>query len=177
MKSVLPALLLIVVLYSSCKKINESIDRDIKITPVGQKVSFPIIDNTRTVYLLSDMSVTIDVNDLLQKATGDEFNSDNIRSITLSALKIVLENPDSLNNFRNLESLNFQIDTLTLAGLTNNPDSPADSISIPIQASTIELKELVKSTIKYRVNGIARKPTTRVISATIIPTYKVSLSR
>jgi len=161
--------------FSSCDKIEEAIQQDVSITPNTVTFSIDKINTTTTVTNMDSVTVNLNLDSLVKKnASG--FGAANIKSIKLKSFSIVLDNADNDNNFANFESINAQIQAtgqspVELVSVSNNPDTYSNTLSLKLSNGGLDLKQYLSGTFKYKIQGKARRVTTKVLKATATAKY------
>ena len=171
---------LTVLSLSSCKKIAEALQTNITSSPKVVEFQIPVLPQSSTEVTYKEISVNINMDSLV-KAAAPSFGSKNIRSIKLKSFKVEFSNGDNANNFANLESIKGRImatgqSGLDIVSIANNPDVNSNSLTIPIAAEGIELKDyLASGSFRYVLKGKVRRATTHVLQAQAYVVYDFTL--
>lgn len=180
--SVLTAVVITFFMLFSCSKVTESVQRDIVVMPDSIQFIIPEISNVDLAdTTLATIPVQIDL-DALIKSKAPNFGISNLQSIRLTSLAISLVNPDTLNNFQNIQTLTVSIEApgkngATLISVPNIPDSRISGLNLPITSQIIDLKELLTApSVYYRLRGRARRTTAIALTAYAKFTYTITLT-
>lgn len=145
--------------------------------------TIPAITNVTSYQSLSDETVQFDLDSAVKAQTGDQFSIDNINTVTMEAITLTLdgtgtEAPDANNNFANFEmvKVTFHSDannTPVTFELTNNPDTYATTLTIPVD-NTVNLKSYLTGKIfTYNVSAKARRGTTHPLHVNVAVKMKI----
>jgi hypothetical protein len=173
--------ILVFVAFASCKKLEQSIKRDVIISPAGTAFTIPVISNTNSGQVAGMFPATIDLDAEIRKLTN-EFGKDNIRDIKISSLQITLTDPVvEENNLGNFEELSVEISSgvnkALLTSIQNNSSGKSGGINFPVISTASGFKEILGAgTYNYDVRVKARTATTAALNALVTATYTVSLS-
>lgn len=173
------AALLLVTTFFSCNKVEESIKRDVIITPDSTAFEIPAISNTNTGQVAGLFSVSLDLNAEIKKI-ADEFGESNVRDIRLTALRLNVKDTVADNNLGNIEYIKVKMisgaQEITVADYQSNPATKSIGINIPVLSPITGLREILNAeSFKYDIRVKLRKPTTAILKANIRATYTVSL--
>jgi len=181
MKSLFTLMISFTVLFAtSCNKLEEALQSDLSTTPKEVEFSIPVLTASNTEVTYKEIGTTINLDSLI-KVTAPSFGEKNIKSIKLTNFTIDFLNSDNANNFANLQSINAKIETagksaLEIVSITNNPDVTSASLSIPLSAEGLELKDyLSNKTIKYILKGKVRRSTTKILQAKAKVNYTITV--
>lgn len=172
------AVIAIVSMFSACKKIKDAANIDLNLT-YGQ-VTFTIPQITAAgASTLGESNVRFDIDSLIKK-TNSALSMANIKSVKVTSCVVEILDGDVNNNFSALSSAKVSLSsnvnsTKTLvAEIASNPDVEAYSLTIPVN-TTIELKDYFKATnFTYTIEGVARKTTSKPLSAKATIKYKLN---
>lgn len=169
--------------FSSCKKLEQSIKRDVIITPAATAFTIPIIGNTNTGQVAGIFSSSIDMETQVRRLTDEEFGRSNIKNIRLSAIKISLVDSPAVegNSLGNFEYFTIKIisgqNQSILTDIQNHPSGVIRSTVFADPETPAGLKEILDAgSFTYDIRVKARTPTTKAMNALVTPTYIVSLS-
>jgi hypothetical protein len=165
--------------FQSCNKIK-----------IGQDVTWDGNDVTITVPAVNDVqqhnefgtgTFTYNIDSFIKAKTINKFGLSDISKLTLNKCQLTIINPDSANNFANFEQCNAVFSTTQnlvlaqIANITNNPDTYAGTLDIPVD-KTIDLKSYFgtgTNTIDYAVGGKLRRPTTKELTIKVHIGYNI----
>jgi hypothetical protein len=171
---------------SSCT-MKESIQRDILINTDPMVVNIPIVTSLLEVVPLAEVSSKTDLNTLISQNTN-QFSIADLRSFRISGFQMEIEDQpvgdsvlvDSVNNFKAFDQIRVQLkrgnnQLLDIGTINNSAMQSSVAIQIPI-TTTQELKDDVSGgNLTYVITGIARDSTTKIIKASAIAQYKLTL--
>ena len=179
----LAASILMFTVFSSCKKLEQSIKRDVIIVPAAVPFTIPEIENTNTGQVAGIFASTIDLEAEVRRLTEEEFGRNNIQHIKLSSITIDLVDSPAVaeNNLGNFEYFTIKMisgqNQAVVADIQNHPSGASRSYIFANPETPANLKEILDAgTFNYDIRVKARTPTTKVLEAFITPTYIVSLS-
>lgn len=175
--------------FSACNKISESIQRDVIITPDSLLFSIPPLKSNQDSVVLNDLPTTVNIINEINNLDGEKFGLDNISNVRLSNFSItyvpkVKDSVDTKNNFSSIGSIKVYLkDGLkrdSLAKVANT--GPIDAVTRSFTLSPIMKEDLLKyylnlGNLKYSMVIKARKLTTDTIKAKISASYTLTLSK
>jgi len=172
-----------IVLFStifSCKKIEESIKRDVILTPTGTEFTIPITSSINNGAVFGEFSSSLNLDKAIKDATSD-FGISNIQNLRITSLKLDIDTVKD-NYTGNFENINIQITggdkKTTLANVEGNSSAKNKTISIPVSTSATDLKDIISAaSFSYKITGKLRTATTAALNARITPTYTITLSK
>lgn len=117
----------------------------------------------------ADLDVYLNVDSLI-KEEASNMSAENIRSVKIQSMVLTVENFTTEDHFGALTSCSAGLaselkpDFINVAELTNNPETYATSLSLPVKADT-ELKDYFASKkFTYRVTATSRRATTTTLN-------------
>lgn len=146
-------------------------------------VTIPAITNIANYQTIATQSVQFDLDSAIKAETSDQFSISNINTVTAEELTLTLngsgnEAPDANNNFANFEKVkvvmysNTNSTPLTFE-VSNNPDTYAATLSIPLD-KTINLKSYLEGkTFFYNISAKARRETTHPLRVNVALKMKI----
>jgi len=175
--------------FSACNKVSESIQRDVIIKPDTILISIPPMVVNRDSAVIKNLPTTINIQAAIADLGGENFSVNNIQTARLSnfSFTYVPKVKDSVsvrNNFSNIGSVRVNlvssIKTDSLAKFINT--SSIDAISTNFSLSQVMDKELLKSYLNdggltYTMVIKPRKSITDTIKAKISASYTLTLSK
>lgn len=173
------ALIITAVLFS-CNNINESIQRDVFVSPKPVSFTIPKITEINSIMLIGDLNIKSLNLDSLISNQSDKFGAENIKSIKIKDFKLELLDTNSVNNIQNIQTIIVKLkaadqEDLTIAG-ANPSNSKADKLTIPIVSGSNNLKTFITSpSFIYNLTGIFRTVTTKELKAQVTATYTVTV--
>jgi hypothetical protein len=173
------------VMYTSCSKIDALISSAL-VSWTSTTVSFdvPVIADTTNESAIGTGSYTYNLDSLIKAQTSNQFGLKNVSHFYLTSCTLTILNPDAANNFANFQSASGTISTsanatpATIGNVTNNPDTYAATLSVPVNTTT-DLKSYVSpsgtTTFSYSITGKARRATNKVLNATVHVEYSIGV--
>lgn len=175
--------------FSACNKVSESIQRDVIIKPDTILISIPPMVVNRDSAVIKNLPTTINIQAAIADLGGENFSVNNIQTARLSnfSFTYVPKVKDSVsvrNNFSNIGSVRVNlvssIKTDSLAKFINT--SSIDAISTNFSLRQVMDKELLKSYLNdggltYTMVIKPRKSITDTIKAKISASYTLTLSK
>jgi hypothetical protein len=172
--------LIIVIQYSSCKKIVEAIFSGLDVNIPTFQVTIPtIIGISPNEIALNTVSHQFNLDSIIKANTGGAFSIKNVKAVKIKEVTITLTNADQLNNLSNFESTRLTIQsnsngTPTELFAINFPDTFASSVTINPTNTPDILSYLNGSTITYTIYGKNRKVTTKPLNMAVSVKVRVS---
>lgn len=179
------AALSLLLIYTSCSKITESLQRDALIVDTVY-FEIPVIENLSNEVTLPDIATTIDleaqIRAQVQDLTASNLQSARLKNLHLALKEIKKDSIDKENNFANLQSIKFNLSdgskTDSLANITIPSTNLIGALALPPVMSPETLKPyLSSSSMKYRIKVKAKKITTKVMYVRAATSYTVTLSK
>lgn len=166
--------------FFSCKKIEESIKRDIILTPIGTEFTIPVISSVNNGTIFGEFSSSLNLDKAIKDATS-EFGVSDIQNLKISALRLDIDTVKD-NYTGNFENINIQISgdnkKTTLANVEGSSSAKNKTISIPVSSSATDLKDIFSAaSFSYKITGKLRTPITTELRARITPTYTITLNK
>lgn len=160
-------LALLTIVNTSCNKIKDAVKANIVLTSADVEFTIPQITATGQANLASK-NVYLNVDSII-KANNTKLGAGYIKSVFIKSLTVTMIDGDANNNFSALQSCKLEFSTnantnmYTLAEITNNPDTEAYTLEIPVNGG-INLKDYFNATtFSYVLSGNARKTTSKDI--------------
>ncbi|TDQ11985.1 hypothetical protein [Pedobacter metabolipauper] len=173
---------LILLTFSSCNKVEDSLTRDVIVNPQSIEYTIPIISNTNSNAAMGEVNIPIDL-DALIKDQAPGFGTNSVTSAKLTGIKIdLVDTLLTANNFANLENISVKIETasqtLNNAATLSNPDVKNGTLRIPVMVTDTDVKNVLKEApVKFILTGKARRVTTVTLKAKISTTFTVTVER
>ncbi|WP_222538055.1 hypothetical protein [Pedobacter polysacchareus] len=175
--------------FSACNKVSESIQRDVIIKPDTILISIPPMLVNRDSVVIKNLPTTVNIQAAIADLGGENFSVNNIQTARLSnfSFTYVPKVKDSVsvkNNFSNIGSVRVNLvsssKTDSLAKFINT--SSVDAISTNFGLTQVMDKELLKSYLNdggltYTMVIKPRKSITDTIKAKISASYTLTLSK
>lgn len=175
--------------FSACNKVSESIQRDVIIKPDTILISIPPMIVNRDSVVIKNLPTTVNIQTAIADLGGENFSVNNIQSARLSnfSFTYVPKVKDSVsvrNNFSNIGSVRVNLvssnKTDSLAKFINT--SSVDAISTNFSLTQVMDKDLLKSYLNdggltYTMVIKPRKSITDTIKAKISASYTLTLSK
>jgi len=169
---VFSAAVILLIAFSSCKKIIAALFKGVDVNVPQVEVTIPSIIAVVPVEIsLGTFSYHFNLDSNVKAKTGGVFGANAVNSIKIKQINVSFSNADQLNNFSN-----FEIARVTLHSNSNNnpvtifttnfPDTYAASVSIA--PNDVELLSYLKgSEIIYTIFGKMRRITTKPLNMSI----------
>lgn len=175
--------------FSACNKVSESIQRDVIIKPDTILISIPPMLVNRDSVIISNLPTTVNIADSIAKLGGESFSVNEIASARLSnfTFTYVPKVKDSVsvrNNFSNIGSVRVNlvsgIKKDSLAKFINT--SSIDAISTGFSLTQVMNADLLKNylndgALTYTMVIKPRKSITDTIKAKVSARYTLTLSK
>ena len=158
---------------ASCNKIAGLLSYNLALQTIDGQFTVPIITDTTQSQNAGTTTVYINVDSFIRASTGNNLGVNNISSVKVQSCSITAQNADSHNNFANFQSCDFSFSSdvnssvIHPATITNNQDTYAASINLPVD-NNLELKSyLTGHQFSYFIKAKMRRPTTKQINCTV----------
>lgn len=180
------ALLCLIIIYTSCNKITESIQQDIIVRDTVY-FDIPVLSSITGMTTISEISSTFNLEKQI-KENINNFSIDQVQATKLKSLNIFLYpviNTDSIdvkNNFGNLENVKFRISTggnindVANTSITSNSVIQAAALTPTIEPEALK-PFLIQPSKTYSVIVKAKTVTNTTLQVAAIATYTVTLSK
>ncbi|SMC96308.1 hypothetical protein [Pedobacter africanus] len=172
---------ILVLLYMSCNKISESIERDIIINDTSFFDIQPL--DTVAPVTIPNIITGADLETEIREQ-AKSFTSGNIRSIKLNNLIIALNTTkiDTGNNLANLRAIKLSINsggkTTTMGSTTITTKAATGNLALTVGISADSLRYHLANTPKtYSITLKAKKKTDTIMNAVVLTRYVVSLAK
>lgn len=181
---------ILVLLYTSCNKISENIERDI-IFKDSVFFDIPVLGSITDSYTLPDLQSAVNIGDQINNQVKG-FTTDHIKQIKITSLNMLLgitekdkngrDSVDTQNNFGNLETVKWEITKGTEINSVGNVSVSStgvlSTLAIPLSIPPETLKPyLIGDTKKYRITVKAKKTTNKLMKVKALINYTATLSR
>lgn len=157
------------VCLSSCDKIKDLVKVNVPMQSADISFTIPAQPSAGT-YTLAEFSASLNVDSLI-KSENSSLGIENIQSVKITACTIALQNADTENHFGILSACRAELSTnnnsnlVTLAQVSNNPDTQSADLNLAVD-STLELKDYFSGTVfYYKISGTTRRPITKDLQA------------
>ncbi len=178
------ALLYLIIAFTSCNKITESIQQDII---VNDTVYFeiPTLDSGGSApaeVKKQTLRLEEEIKKSLNNFTPENIKATNIKSLFLALLPIEKDSIDAKNNFGNLGTIKFNIaangNISNIANTSITSSSVIDFLSLTpgIQPETLK-PILINPSKTYDIIVKAKAPTTTPMIVAALATYTITLSK
>lgn len=121
--------------------------------------------NTGTYFDAASASETLDLDKFIKDNTANQLGIDNIKSAKIKSCTLTILNPDAGNNFQNFSMAQVKLNATGQPQLElkieNNPDTYAESLTLPVDASKDMLPYLKAGNWNYMIGGTLRTATTK----------------
>lgn len=179
------AALFLLLIYTSCNKITESLQRDALIVDTVY-FEIPVIENLSNEVTLPDIATTIDleaqIKAQVQNLTASNLQSARLKNLHLALAEIKKDSIDTENNFANLQSIKLSLTDGSKTDSLANITIPSKNLSRALALTPVILPETLKpylssSSMKYRITVKAKKITAKVMYVGAAASYTVTLSK
>lgn len=177
------AVILLVVIYTSCSKIAENLQRDAIVTDTVY-FEIPVISTLDNALTLPNVATTINlenqINAQVQDLRASNLHSVKLKSIHLGLAEIVKDSIDTKNNFANLQSIKFSLTDGSKTDSLASVSIPSKTLSRGLSLNPVILPETLKPYIskpamKYSITIKAKEVTTAVMTVGAAMSYTVTL--
>jgi len=176
------------IMYSSCTKV-QSLVKAATISWSGVNVTFevPVVTDVSATTAIGTGSFTYNLDSMIKAQTANQLGLANIDEFMLSSCVLTIDpaDVDAANNFANFESADATLSTninstpATIGSVTNNPDTYAETLNIPVDKTT-NLKSFISplgnTTFNYIVHAKGRRVTTKVLHVTAEIGYTIHVT-
>jgi hypothetical protein len=170
-------------MFTSCDKLKEQVEKALNFDLVFQTAgtSFTIPEQSTTGTYTDTKSETFDMNQFIKDKTDNQLSVDNIRTAKIKSCKLTLTDADADNNFQNFSKAKV---ILKVAGqpditmeISDNPDTYATELSLPVDATKDLVPYLKATTFTYEVSGTLRKITTKDLTMNVKFEFDVNVGK
>jgi len=179
------ALAAMCILYTSCSKVDALIGAaTVSWTSTDVAFDIPVVSSTTDTSAIGSGTYSYNLDSLIKAQTSNQLVLNNISHFYLTSCTLTILNPDSTNNFANFQSASGTLSSsadatpANIGTITNNPDTYAATLSVPVNTTT-DLKNYVSpsgtTTFNYMLSGKARRVTTKILHATVHIEYSIGV--
>lgn len=160
-------------MLQSCGKIASNLQYDLSMQTASVNITIAPISDTSAAATMGTVTSSYNIDSFIKSKTSGAFGVSNISSAKMSSCTLTLVNPNSSNNFANFQdcNVNFYTNTNTtpfsVALITNNPDTYAATLNVPIDATTDMKTYLQGNQLTYSLSGKLRRSTTDTLTCTV----------
>ena len=153
-------------LLPSCSKLTSNLNYDLSLQTASVDISIPPITDTSASSIIGTIVSVYNFDSFIKANTGNLLGVSNISSAKMVSCNLSLQNPDTVNNFADIQNAtvifltNANTTPLNVATITNNPDTYASSLDLPVDATTDMSSYLHGNQLNYSINGKMRRHTT-----------------
>lgn len=168
---------IMIVAMQSCSKVAKLLQYDIPLQSGSITITIPptavtsgTASGTGTNY--------INIDSVIKANTGNVLGISNITSVKLKSATMVLQNPDTANNFQNFSSCYASFTSNSASApyqvsIANNPNTYASTLTLPVD-TTVNLKSYITGyQFTYTAGGAIRTATTDSLKCTINFTFSI----
>ncbi|WP_316812010.1 hypothetical protein [Pedobacter heparinus] len=179
------AALFLLLIYTSCSKITESLQRDVVIVDTVY-FEIPVIPNIGDEATLPDIATTIDleaqIKAQVQDLTASNLLSARLKNLHLALAEVKKDSIDIDNNFANLQSIKFSLTDGSKTDSLANITIPSTNLIGALALTPVILPETLKPqlsnpSMKYRITVKAKKATVKVMNVRAAASYIVTLAK
>jgi hypothetical protein len=168
--------------FSSCNKIAAAFPA---IAWSGTDVTFTVapVSDTSLNTSIGTGTFSYDLDSLVKAQTKGAFSLSSISSFKFTSCVLTIQNPDPANNFQNFESAALSFSTnanttpVTIGEVTNNPNTYAATLTLPVNSS-VNVKNYLPSSgpmvANYSLKGKLRIPTTTTLTIKVHVEYAIN---
>ncbi len=170
-------------MFSSCDKAISSLiqPQSIEWTASDVEVTIPATSDTAYHSSIGTGTFTYNLDSFIKSKTADKLGLANVDEFSFKSCTLTIQNPDATNNFQNFERAIGQFytsaktDVKTIGEITNNPNTYAASLSLPVATDNIKpyLSNSGSTTIYYSVGGKLRAATTHELKVLVHVEYTI----
>jgi hypothetical protein len=175
------AAVLILAVQSCDKIVADNLKFDLSMQTGSVDITIPPISDTTSNVTLGTVISSYNFDSAIKAGTSNKLGVSNIGSAKMVSCKLTLLNHNDSNNFANFQNTNVNFFTnsnttpFVAATVTNNPDVYADTLNVPVDATT-ELKSYLTGTqLTYSLMGKMRRKTTDTIVCRVQLTMNVQV--
>lgn len=160
-------------MMTSCDKLKNEVAKNLNFDLVFQtaETTFTVpVQSTNGTYTQTKTE-TFNIDQFIKDNTQNQLGVDNIKTAKIKSCKLTITNPDADNNFQNFSGASI---ILKAAGqpdiemaITNNPDTYAAELSLPVDASKDLVPYLKATTFTYIAGGTLRRATTKELTMNV----------
>ena len=160
-------------LLQSCSKIASDLQYDLSMQTASVNIIIAPISDTTAGLTMGTVISSYKIDSFIKSKTSGKLGVSNISSAKMSSSSLTLVNPNSGNNFANFQNCNVNFFTNTntspfsLAVITNNPDTYAATLNVPVDATTDMKTYLQGNELTYSLSGKLRRNTTDTLTCTV----------
>lgn len=168
----------LILMNSGCDKLKSKLFEAFTTGSTTYDFTIPVISTTDTKFAWGTVSEKLSIDSLIIKETKGVFSLKDVKSVTISEMKLTLTNADASNNFANFEegwgtlsTNNGATDLAIATGL--NPDVYSETWILPSIAG-VNLKEYASANVfNYALAAKARRTTSKVLNAKLAVKFKI----
>ena len=157
----------------SCSKVASLLSYNLALQTVDVVLHVPPVADTLDHTAFATAAVAFNVDSFIKANTGNTLSASNISSAKVVKCQLAIQNPTTDDNFADFSKFDFAFssDNVTagtvIATVTDNPDSYADTYTMPVD-STKELSGYLHGTqFIYTLGGKLRRSTTDTVNVLV----------
>lgn len=175
------ALLFVLVIFS-CKKINESIQREIVVSPEPALFTIPVIPNTNAGFIAGEFLDTINLEHELH-LVSKEFGPGNVSDVKVLSVKLDLlaDTIDEEHNLALFDDISITVSSgekKAILAKVENSSASEGSMLVQGAVPTTDLKDILTgSTFLYDIRVRAARATSSTLRARLSPVFSVTVKK
>ena len=162
------ALLMVVapLIFPSCSKLTSNLQYDLSLQTASVDIAIPPLADTTASVAMGSAASVYNVDSFIKVNTSNLLGVSNISSVKMVSCTLTLLNPDPTNNFADFENAdvvfytNANTTPCTVASVTGNPNTYADTYDVPVNSATDMSSYMHGTQLTYSLSGKLRKATT-----------------
>ncbi len=157
-------------MITSCDKLVEEVAKNLNFDLIFQtaETTFTVPVQSTNSTFTDTKTETFNIDQFIKDNTENKLGVDNIKTAKIKSCKLTITNPDADNNFQNFSAASI---TLKADGqpdiimdITDNPDTYATELSLPVDANKDLVPYLKATTFTYVAGGKLRRGTTKELT-------------
>jgi len=165
----------------SCSKLKSLLQYNLNMQTASYSFTIPITSDTSKVNSLGNVSLSYNIDSFIKASTSNVLGLSNITSAKVNSVVFTLQNPDTANNFANIQNAtvtftsNASNTPYTLGGISNNPDVYAYTLNLQVDSTQNLISYISPTTnqFNYSISAKLRRPTTDTLNCTVTVQFSV----
>jgi hypothetical protein len=171
--------ILLLTIYPSCSKINDSTEMNIDVISPISLYKLPIKSELDSGVVLATIPVRFNLDSMIE-SKNDRFSVSNANGIRLNNFEMKITDVDTGITFANYQHIRVTIQgsaaPSNLLASLNHTDSKVKVLNVPVTSTVNDLKSFVRNdTLTYVIRGKLRRPTTKIAALTVSTKYRIEL--
>jgi hypothetical protein len=162
--------------FNSCSKLKSLLQFDLNMQTASFQISIPPATTSDSIPATT-VTILFNVDSFVKAGTSNQLDISNLTVAKINSCILTLSNPDSANNFANLQTttLQFYTDSMstpyTIGNINNNPDKYSTSLTMPVDTSANLSTYLHATKFVYSIAGKLRRSTTDTLKCSVQTTF------